>query len=305
MFKLEKHLSAAFSKPSGTPRVPWMKGILMEPLVLHRNLGEPFPQKTSFRGTWLLVEPQPFRQSQSSTDELVSPSSHLSCFPFNHNTKHNNTFKTHNHILPPISHAVAYCTLPRLSLTHTHTWVSPAITMPFTLIGRSYCWESKPAIISAALSEWDWLVSPSLWYGEERVYITLWALSLLQALTAVCLYRGSLSRFMSVTHLHARMKACNPAHGHSILFPRRVCTYTDRLVNILLRTCTPACILTCAMWNTVWFLSWLIPLPSFIHLSPSLALAPVQLSSFPLILALLPLPYTLSSPHLVLRGPCI
>lgn len=38
-----------------------------------------------------------------------------------------------------------------------------------------------------------------------------WALSLLQALTAVCLRRGPLSRFMSVTHLHARMKACHHA----------------------------------------------------------------------------------------------
>ena len=131
--------------------------------------------------------------------------------------------------------------------------------MPFILIGRSYCKESKRAIISAALSDWDWLVSPSLWYGEERVYITLRALGLLQALTAVCLYRGSLSRFMSVTRLHARMKACDPAHTRTILFAGS-CTHThthtqtDCRVNVLPGTSSPACPLTRASWNPGWFL---------------------------------------------------
>lgn len=179
------------------------------------------------------------------------------CFFFNANTKQNDAFKIHRRILHPIISAMPRHTVRShhshtYTRTHTHLWF-PAIMMPFILIDRSYCKESKPAIISAALSEWDWLVSPSLWYGEERVYITLWALSLLQALTGVWLYRGSLSRFMAVTRLHARMKACNPAHGCTVLFPHRVCTYTDRLVNISLSTCTPACILTCTMWNTVWF----------------------------------------------------
>lgn len=39
------------------------------------------------------------------------------------------------------------------------------------------------------LSDRDWLVSPSLCNSTKWVYITLWALSLLLALTAVCLQR--------------------------------------------------------------------------------------------------------------------
>lgn len=47
-----------------------------------------------------------------------------------------------------------YCKLPPLTRASTRLWFA-AITTPFILIGRSYCRESKPAIISAALSERD------------------------------------------------------------------------------------------------------------------------------------------------------
>lgn len=95
--------------------------------------------------------------------------------------------------------------------------------MSFILIGRSYCRESKPAIISAALSEWDWLVSPSFWYGVVQVYVSLWALSLLQALTVVCLRRGSLLFFLSATVLHEQMKACDKVQKHTTY-----CTQCDK-----------------------------------------------------------------------------
>lgn len=148
--------------------------------------------------------------------------------------------------------------------------VLSAITMPFILIGRSYCKESKPAIISAALSEWDWLVSPSLWYGEERVYITLWAPSSLQALTAVCLYRGSLSRFMSVLHLHGKMKDCNAAQRGIILFLRRAFELAQTVQRTLLLI--NVVVLVCDMYNSLCF-------PSS-PLFPCLARSPPSTSSF-------------------------
>lgn len=96
--------------------------------------------------------------------------------------------------------------------------------MPFILIGRSYCWESKPAIISAALSDRDWLVSPSLWYGKERVYITLLALSLLPALTAVCLQRLSVP--FHVCHTLTRKNESVQPRAHHLV-PSSFCAHTS------------------------------------------------------------------------------
>lgn len=125
-------------------------------------------------------------------------------------------------MLRPITVTVLQCTV---SSNSTCLWF-PAITTLFILIDRSYCKESKPAIISAALSEWDWLVSPSLWYSKEQVYITLWALSLLQAVTAVC----PAEALCSVLRLpHSYMQEWNHAMQHNgapSCSPRRVHSHT-------------------------------------------------------------------------------
>ena len=93
----------------------------------------------------------------------------------------------------------------------------------------------------------------------------------------------------SLTCENESMRSCTREHH---LVP---CTHADCLVNISLRTCSPACKSTFAMWKTAWPsfkntpLSWLIPSPSFTPLSPSVHLC--SLSSFPLIL-----PYLTCSP---------
>lgn len=86
-------------------------------------------------------------------------------------------------------------------------------------------------------------MSPSLWYGKKRVYITLLALSLLPALTAVCLQRLSVP--FHVCHTFTRKNESMQPRVHHLVLRHRACT--GCLCNILLLACSSACILTCEM----------------------------------------------------------
>lgn len=112
-------------------------------------------------------------------------------------------------------------------------------------------------------------------------------------------YRGSVSRFMSVIDFRVRMKASN--HQNTVLSPCRcVHTHVWRPCKPMLCTCGSTCMLTRATWNDFQYsapLWWLIP--SFIlhsRTSPPLL-------TFPLLFP--PPAYTLSTLLVVLRGPCI
>lgn len=140
----------------------------------------------------------------------------------NGHTKPHNAFKTHGRILHPIIFTTLELTV---SFFNSHTCGSlQSRCLSFWLAGVIAGNQSPLLSQLPCQTRIDWC---HLFSGTARSEYTLpcwlWACCRHWLLSV---YRGSLSRFMSVTHLHARMKACN--HGHTILFPRR-CVHIHRL----------------------------------------------------------------------------
>lgn len=154
----------------------------------------------------------------------------------------------------------------------------------------------SPLLSQLPLSDRDWLVSPSLWNSKKWVYITLWALSLLLALTAVCL-----QRLCAPFHVCHRLPRTNesmqpPEHRLvplSLHAPTHMASKSSRALYMWLH-------LHVDMYNVKWFPIRHTPLVTNTFLHPSLLYqstsAHVPTSLSPLLTCFLPSLTSLEAP---------